>query len=333
LVSCCSDPDVLAPDTNIHIGAFSLWGGGWSAQRGVLDFAGGYVIHVSSGTAGFVAAYWVGPRAARDRGDKPHNTLLALIGCGILWVGWNGFNGGAPLAAGPVSGVAVWNTNIATATSLLVWMSLDVIFFGKPAVVGAVQGMITGLVGITPAAGFVAGWGALIIGVVAGSVPWLSMNVMGKKVKIFRKIDDTLGVFHTHLVAGFCGGLLTGIFATAEGCLAFAAISTGGAITGNGMQIAEQLAAFVFIVGWNVVVTSLICLFIKYVCRVPLRMSEEELLAGDDAVHGEAAYYFEDYDYENDNDSGHVVLGKPVSIDDIEASTPEKIRHEIAKKD
>jgi Amt family ammonium transporter len=136
------------------VGAFSLWGGGWSTQRGVLDFAGGFVIHVSSGTAGFTAAYWVGPRLDRDRVNfKPNNTLLALVGAGILWVGWNGFNGGAPLASGPDAGMAVLNTNMCTAVSVMVWTILDMIFFKKPAVVGAIQGMITGLVAITPAAG------------------------------------------------------------------------------------------------------------------------------------------------------------------------------------
>lgn len=136
------------------IGAFTLWGGGFLFQRGVIDYSGGYVIHVSSGTAGFVGAYWVGPRLKQDRENvKPHNVLLALVGCGILWIGWNGFNGGDPYAASPDAGAAVLNTNIATAVSLLMWTSLDIIFFGKPAVIGAIQGMITGLVAITPAAG------------------------------------------------------------------------------------------------------------------------------------------------------------------------------------
>jgi Amt family ammonium transporter len=120
----------------------------------VIDYSGGYVIHVSSGTAGFVGAWWIGPRLKQDRENfKPHNILLALVGCGILWVGWNGFNGGDPYTASPDAGAAVLNTNIATAVSLLVWTALDVIFFKKPAVIGAIQGMITGLVAITPAAG------------------------------------------------------------------------------------------------------------------------------------------------------------------------------------
>jgi Amt family ammonium transporter len=120
----------------------------------VIDYSGGYVIHVSSGTAGFVGAWWIGPRLKQDRENfKPHNILLALVGCGILWVGWNGFNGGDPYTASPDAGAAVLNTNIATAVSLLTWTALDVIFFKKPAVIGAIQGMITGLVAITPAAG------------------------------------------------------------------------------------------------------------------------------------------------------------------------------------
>src|ERR1700760_2027312 len=172
---------------------------------------------------------------------------------------------------------------------------------------------------LTRYAGFVAGWGAIIIGVCSGSIPWFTMNVLGKRLRVFQMVDDTLGVFHTHLVAGFIGGFLVGIFATEEGCLAFAAISPGGAITGNGMQIVEQLAAFAFIVGWNIVVTSLICCFIKYVCRVPLRMSEEELLAGDDAVHGEAAYSFND-----DPEVTSIMPGK-IMYEDVEAGSRDPV--------
>lgn len=276
------------------VGAFSLWGGGFLFQKGVIDYSGGYVIHVSSGTAGFVGAWWIGPRLKQDRTDfRPHNIPAMLVGAGILWVGWNGFNGGDPYAASPDAGAAVLNTNIATAVSLLVWMLLDLFYFGKPSVIGAVQGMITGLVAITPAAGVVAGWGAFIIGLVSGSVPWISMNIAGKKLKLFtHHVDDVLGVFHTHCVAGVCGGFLVGIFATGEGSAAFALTTPGGAIVGNGVQIGWQLAGACFIIAWNIVWTSLIMAFIKYVCRIPLRMSEEDLLLGDDAAHGEAAYTF-----------------------------------------
>ncbi|PNX73712.1 ammonium transporter 3 member 1-like protein [Trifolium pratense] len=136
------------------VGAFSVWGGGFLFQWGVMDYSGGYVIHLSSGIAGFTAAYWVGPRSKKDRERfPPNNVLLTLAGAGLLWLGWAGFNGGDPYSANTDSSMAVLNTNICAATSLLVWTWLDVIFFKKPSVIGAVQGMITGLVCITPGAG------------------------------------------------------------------------------------------------------------------------------------------------------------------------------------
>lgn len=279
------------------VGAFSIWGGGFLYKLGVIDYSGGYVIHVSSGTAGFTAAAWLGPRLAADRADnRPNNVLCVLIGAGILWTGWNGFNGGDPYAASADAGVAVLNTNVCTAMSLLTWTLMDCFFHGKPSIIGAVNGMITGLVGITPAAGVVATWGAVAIGFGTGTIPWMSMNWLGK-TKLFHKVDDTLGIVHTHLVAGFVGGMSTGLFATVEGCAAFGLTNPGGAIAGNGIQVAYQLAGFAFIVGWNVVWTSLIMLGIKFILRIPLRMSEQQLLVGDDAVHGESAYVF-DFDVE-----------------------------------
>jgi len=275
------------------VGAFSLWGGGFLQKRGVIDYSGGYVIHVSSGTAGFVGAYWIGPRLPQDRHEhKPHNILLVLVGAGILWNGWNGFNGGDPYAASTDAAAAVLNTNIATAMSSLVWIMWDTLYYKKPSVLGAVNGMITGLVAITPAAGVVAGWGAIIIGIVSGSVPWVSMNIVGKTA-LFHHVDDTLGVFHTHLVAGVCGGFLVGIFSTSQGDAAFNLTNNGGGIDGHGNQIGWQLLGALFVIGWNTVWTSLILLFIKYVLRIPLRMSEVDLLIGDDAIHGEDAYSFD----------------------------------------
>src|SRR5271155_3667582 len=166
-----------------------------------------------------------------------------LIIVGILWIGWNGFNGGDPYAASPDAGAAVLNTNVATAMSLLVWTICDMIAYKKLAVIGAVQGMICGLVAITPAAGVVATWGAIVIGVLSGSIPWLSMNIMGK-TKFFQSIDDTMGIFHTHTVAGFVGGMCVGLFATAEGCAAFGLTNNGGAIEGNWKQV--SISAFNF---------------------------------------------------------------------------------------
>ncbi|MCJ1276164.1 hypothetical protein MMC21_003969 [Puttea exsequens] len=273
--------------------AYSLWGGGYLAVLGTLDYSGGYVIHVSSGTAGFVAAWWVGPRLDADREDnRPNNIGSVMVGAGILWLGWNGFNGGDPYAASTDAGVAVLNTNICAATSMLVWTLCDVLYYGKPSVIGAVNGMITGLVAITPAAGFIAGWSAIALGLGSGAVPWASMNIFGKKVAFMRSVDDVLGVFHTHMVAGVIGGCATGIFATRSGCAAFGLTTPGGAIEGNGILVGYQIAGACFVVGWNVVWTSLIMMFIKYVMRIPLRMSEADLLVGDYACHGEEAYVF-----------------------------------------
>lgn len=276
------------------IGAYSIWGGGFLYKLGVIDYSGGYVIHLSSGTAGFIGSYWIGPRLKRDRVSfQPNNVALIMAGAGILWVGWNGFNGGDPYAASPDAGAAVLNTNLCTAVSLLIWTAMDIFYYKKPSILGAVNGMITGLVAITPAAGVVTGWGAIIIGICSGSIPWLSMNIAGHKTRLFTvHCDDVLGITHTHMVAGFLGGFLVGIFADSTACAAFGLTNPGGAIDGNGKQVWIQIVGALFIIGWNLVWTSLILLFIKYICRVPLRMTEAELLIGDDAVHGEEAYCF-----------------------------------------
>jgi Amt family ammonium transporter len=272
------------------VGAFSLWGGGFLFQWGVIDFSGGYVIHLSSGIAGFTAAYWVGPRSAKDRERfPPNNVLLMLAGAGLLWMGWSGFNGGGPYAANVVSSMAVLNTNICAATSLLVWTCLDVIFFKKPSVIGAVQGMITGLVCITPGAGVVQGWAAIAMGVLSGSIPWYTMMVLHKRSALLQKVDDTLAVFHTHAVAGLLGGALTGLFAEPTLCSLFLSVTNSkGAFYGSGMQFIKQIVGASFVIGWNIVVTTIIMLFIKIF--IPLRMPDEEILIGDDAVHGEEAY-------------------------------------------
>ncbi|GLJ29780.1 hypothetical protein SUGI_0588070 [Cryptomeria japonica] len=272
------------------IGAFSLWGGGFLFQWGVIDYAGGYVIHLSSGVAGFTAAYWVGPRLQKDRERfPPNNVLLMLTGAGFLWLGWSGFNGGTPYAANVVSSIAVFNTNVCAATSLLVWTCLDVIFFKKPSVIGAVQGMITGLVCITPGAGVVQGWAAIVMGVLSGSIPWFTMMIIHKKSALLQKVDDTLAVLHTHAVAGLLGGALTGLFAEPTLCSLFLPVTNSkGAFYGDGMQFVKQIVAAAFVIGWNIVVTSIIMLVIQFF--IPLRMPDEHLLIGDDAVHGEEAY-------------------------------------------
>jgi len=296
------------------VGAFSLWGGGFLYQLGVIDYSGGYVIHLSAGTAGFVGAWWIGPRIEEDLKDcQPNNILMMLVGAGILWIGWNGFNGGDPYTASADAGVAVLNTNICTAMSSLVWVACDLIYFRKPSVIGAIQGMITGLVAITPAAGVVAGWGAISIGFLSGSIPWLTMNIAGRKMWIFSKVDDTLEVFHTHFVGAIVGGVATGIFATVDGCAAFGLTNPGGAVAGNGKQVWLQIVGALFIIGWNIVWTSLIMVFIQYVCRVDLRMTPEQLAIGDYAIHGEEPYTFAHYNRQ------HAIAGARIKHSDEES--------------
>src|ERR1700726_3577594 len=187
------------------VGAFSIWGGGWLAQMGAADFSGGYVIHLAAGTSGFVAAAIIGPRIQQDRDHFPPNSLLmALAGAGILWLGWNGFNGGDPYFANADASAAILNTNLCTCVSLLVWTMMDSMAYGKPSVVGAINGMIAGLVGITPGAGYVNGWGAMAIGVCTGIIPWIIMNKV-QTSPLFKKVDDKLSVLSTNGVAGLLG--------------------------------------------------------------------------------------------------------------------------------
>jgi len=189
----------------------------------------------------------------------------------------------------------VLNTNICTAASSLIWVFMDLAYYKRPSVIGAIQGMITGLVAITPAAGVVAGWGAIVLAFGSGTIPWFTMNILAKKLGWFARVDDTLEVFHTHFVGSLVGGIGTGLFATAEGCAAFGITNNGGAIDGNGRQVWLQIVGALFVIGWNIVWTSLIMLFIKYVCRVPLRMSEEHMAIGDYAIHGEEPYTYAYY--------------------------------------
>jgi ammonium transporter, Amt family len=276
------------------VGAFSLWGGGWLASMGVADFSGGYVIHLAAGTSGFVAAAVIGPRIQADRDNFPPNSLLiTLVGAGVLWLGWNGFNGGDPYFANADAGAAVLNTNTATAVGLLVWTLMDKWAYGKPSVLGAVNGMIAGLVAITPAAGYVDGIGAIIIGIAAGIIPWLSMNKL-QKTRLFMRVDDVLSVFSTHGVAGLTGGLLVGILANPDMLQYIGTdkeapgVSITGLMYGNPSQLWLQAAGAAFIIVYNAIATFIILKVISFI--VPLRMDEATLKVGDDAVHGETAY-------------------------------------------
>lgn len=276
------------------VNAMLMWGGGFWAQRGALDYSGGYVIHLAAGTTGFVAAAVIGPRLKRDRESfTPNNLLLVSVGAGILWLGWNGFNGGDPYFASADASAAVLNTNLATAGALLTWVFADMLGGPKkPNFLGAVNGMIVGLVAITPAAGFVNGWGALLMGIISSIVVWFSWNKLGK-MKLFQKVDDALGVFHTHGVAGLMGGLLVGVFADPKmieyGTIvhgryqAVPGVNASGLFYNHPHQVLVQLEAALTIIVWDAFVTFVLLKLIKLV--MPLQFTQEELEIGDAAIH------------------------------------------------
>ncbi|MCL7036281.1 hypothetical protein MKW94_016602 [Papaver nudicaule] len=254
----------------------------------IIDYSGGYVIHLSSGVAGFTAAYWVGPRLTKDREIfPPNNIILMLAGAGLLWMGWTGFNGDGHMNVGIDASLAVLNTHVCIAASLLTWTLLDSLVIGRPSIIGAVQGMITGLVCITPAAGVVQGWDAVIMGILSGSIPWFTMMAVHKRSELLQKVDDTMAVFHTHAIAGI--PKLNRLFYTTEA--RYIGLFYGlqmGEVKNGFRQLGLQLAGIVFVAGLNIIVTTLICLFIRLL--VPLRMSEKQMEIGDDSVHGEEAY-------------------------------------------
>jgi Amt family ammonium transporter len=274
------------------VGAFSLWGGGWLGSLGAVDYSGGYVIHVAAAASAFVAAAVLGPRLLRDRqNNTPSNIMMAVAGGGLLWLGWSGFNGGDPYFANADASAAVLNTHLCTATALLTWMMMDIFILKRPTIIGMISGMIAGLVAITPGAGYINAYAAFAIGVGAGVLPWLSMNVLGK-TRIFKRVDDTLGVFHTHGVAGAFGGLMTGVFASPNmivyvGTAGSASVAVTGLVYGNAKQLALQALALGFIIVYDAVATFIVIKLVGLI--VPLRMTDKELEAGDQLLHGEVA--------------------------------------------
>jgi ammonium transporter, Amt family len=277
-------PFVILWTTFVYsVNAFLIWGGGYFAQQGALDFSGGYVIHLAAGVSGFVAAAVIGPRLQRDREvDAPNNLAMVAVGAGLLWLGWNGFNGGDPYLANAIAGAAVLNTNLCTAVAFLVWVAWDYATGRKPSLIGSVNGMITGLVAITPAAGYVNGWGAIVIGVVAATIVYFALNYLSR-VRPFRTVDDTLGVVYTHGFAGVVGGLLTGVFANS----AMGAVP--GLISGDGGTLLKwQALTALWVIVFSAIGTFILLKLVGLV--VPLRMSEEDMEQGDIAVHGHEVY-------------------------------------------
>jgi Amt family ammonium transporter len=275
------------------VDAFCIWGGGFFSLHGAVDYSGGYVIHLSAGVSGFVAAAVIGPRLQRDREiDAPNNVAMVAVGAGLLWMGWNGFNGGDPYFAGASASGAILNTNLCTAVAFLVWVAWDYLTGRKPGLISGVNGMIVGLVAITPAAGYVNGWGAMAIAVIASTLVYFALNYLSA-MRPFRNVDDTLGVIYTHGFAGLLGGLLTGIFADPNmivyrGLGKTPSISAGGVIHGNWTLLKWQFYAGVFVIAWSSIATFVILKLVGLF--VPLRMSEENMEIGDTAEHGHEVY-------------------------------------------
>jgi Amt family ammonium transporter len=260
--------------------AYWLFAGGWLNQLGAVDFSGGYVIHLSAGIAALATALAVGPRLASDKKMRPNNLAMVFIGASILWLGWNGFNGGDPYGSTIDASIAVLNTELAGAASVITWMLMDMKFVRKPQLVGAATAVVTGLVAITPAAGYVNGYGALVIGIAAGSIPWVSLNLLQPRLKL----DDTMGVFSAHGVAGLVGGLLTGVLADPL-VTQFVAPGLTGALYGNMAQLGIQALAAAVVIAYVFPVTyGLMKLIGKF---VPLREKPETLKIGDEEMHGE----------------------------------------------
>ncbi len=255
-----------------------VWGGGFLAKLGALDFAGGTVVHINAGIAGLVGALMLGKR--RDTSLYPHNLPMVVLGTGLLWFGWFGFNGGSALASGELASLAFLNTNTAAATAALSWLFAEYIHTKKPTILGLASGAIAGLVAITPAAGFVDIKGSLVIGVFAGVLSFFSIAYLKPKLSY----DDALDVFGIHGVAGILGAVLTGVFANPL------VNETGkGLIYGNPTQILVQIFAVIITVVYVSIVTALIILFIKAV--VGLRVeTEKEVIGLDSSQHGEKAY-------------------------------------------
>lgn len=254
-----------------------VWGGGFLSKDGVLDFAGGTVVHINAGIAGLVAALVLGKRKGYGTENlAPHNLVLTLIGASLLWVGWFGFNAGSAAAANGSAAMAALVTQVATAAAVLGWLAAEWIVHRKPTVLGATSGAIAGLVAITPAAGFVDPVGALVIGVAAGVICY----VFATAVKRTFGYDDSLDVFGVHGVGGIVGAVLTGVFARA------AIGGTAGAIEGNVGQVWIQIYGVLATVVWCAVATFVILMLIKMV--MGLRVTAAQEVEGlDISLHGE----------------------------------------------
>ena len=252
-----------------------VWGGGFLGAGGVLDFAGGTVVHINAGVAGLVTALVLGKRKGLGHENMaPHNLVLTMIGASLLWVGWFGFNAGSAVTSSALAGSAFMNTQVATATAALAWMVVEWIERKKPTLLGLCSGAVAGLVAITPASGFVNPVGSLIVGVAAG-VGCYAGAVWVKKI---FKYDDALDAFGVHAVGGLIGALLTG-------ALADAAVNSAGAMH----SVLTQAKGVVWTIGWTALGTFVILMICKFTTGI--RVSEEAEVEGLDlALHGETVH-------------------------------------------
>ena len=252
-----------------------VWGGGFLGSLGVMDFAGGTVVHINAGVAGLVCALVLGKRKGYGTENMaPHNLVFTMIGASLLWVGWFGFNAGSAVGANALAGAAMANTQIATAAAALAWMMVEWFERKKPGILGLASGAVAGLVAVTPASGFVNPMGALVIGLAAGAGCYLSAVWLKK---IF-KYDDSLDAFGVHGVGGLIGAILTGVFADAS-------INT----LPKGHGVLTQIEGCLATIIWTAVVTLLILMVCKF--TTGLRVSEEAESEGlDAALHGEALH-------------------------------------------
>jgi len=258
-----------------------VWGNGWLAQMGIMDFAGGTVVHLNAGMAALVCALVLGGRKGfPETPMPPHNLTMSVMGACMLWVGWFGFNAGSALAADGSAGMAMLVTHIGAATGSLAWMFCEWTRYGKPSVLGIVTGMVAGLGTITPASGFVGPIGALVIGAAAGVACFFATNYMKRALKV----DDSLDVFPVHGVGGALGTLLTGVFVAS----AFGGVGYPGEVT-MGRQVLVQLTGIVATAAWSGAVTWILL----KVCGAATGMRvqpEEETEGLDQALHNEKGY-------------------------------------------
>lgn len=263
--------------------AHMVWDEGLLAQWGTIDFAGGDVVHITSGVSGLVLALVVGKRKDFNRLEyRPHNVPFVLLGAGLLWFGWFGFNAGSALAADGLAVHALVTTHLSAAAAMFSWILLEYLKNGKPSLVGASTGLVAGLVAITPGAGFVSTWSAVIIGLLVSPVCFYAIAIVKHKLGY----DDALDAFGCHGVGGIFGGIVTGLFTTPELALDPDNI---GLIYGNPRLFLVTIAAIVFTIVWSAGMTFVLIKGISFF--MPLRVSDrEEAIGLDNIEHGETAY-------------------------------------------